>query len=59
MGHDPGRALSALRLTLGRWTTRDDIEQAAHQIAAGTVVAHPTALLRPLPLVKAFLPLTQ
>jgi cysteine desulfurase len=45
MGHDPGRALSALRLTLGRWTTRDDIEQAAHQIAAGTLVAHPTAML--------------
>ena len=45
MGHDPGRALSALRLTLGRWTTRDDIEQAAHQIAAGAVAAHPTAML--------------
>jgi len=39
MGHDPGRALSALRLTLGRWTTRDDVDQAAHQIAAGTLVA--------------------
>jgi cysteine desulfurase len=37
MGHGPGRALSALRLTLGRWTTRDDIEQAAHQIAAGAL----------------------
>jgi cysteine desulfurase len=45
MRHDPGRALSALRLTLGRWTTRDDIEQAAHQIAAGTLVAHLTAML--------------
>jgi cysteine desulfurase len=45
MRHDPGRALSALRLTLGRWTTRDDIEQAAHHIAAGTLVAHPTATL--------------
>jgi len=45
MGRDPGRALSALRLTLGRWTTRDDIEQAAHQIAAGTLIAHPTAML--------------
>jgi cysteine desulfurase len=44
MGHDPGRALSALRLTLGRWTTRDDIEQAAHQIAAGVLAAHPTAM---------------
>jgi len=47
MRHDPGRALSALRLTLGRWTTRDDIEQAAHHIAAGTLVAHPTATLLP------------
>ena len=45
MGHDPGRALSALRLTLGRWTTRDDIEQAAHQIAAGALAAHQTAML--------------
>ena len=44
MGHDPGRALSALRLTLGRWTTRDDIEQAAHQIAAGALAAHQTAM---------------
>jgi cysteine desulfurase len=47
MRHDLGRALSALRLTLGRWTTRDDIEQAAHHIAAGILVAHPTATLRP------------
>lgn len=39
MGYDPGRALSALRLTLGRWTTLDDIEQAAQQIAAGALVA--------------------
>jgi len=47
MGHDPGRALSALRLTLGRWTTRDDIGHAAHQIAAAVRAADPT---RPLPL---------
>ena len=45
MGHNPGRALSALRLTLGRWTTRDDIEQAAHQLAAGALAAHQTAML--------------
>src|SRR5215207_4996473 len=44
MRHDAGRALSALRLTLGRWTTRDDIEQAAHQIVAGTQAAHQTAM---------------
>jgi len=47
MGHDRGRALSALRLTLGRWTTRDDIGHAAHQIAAAVLAADPT---RPLPL---------
>jgi cysteine desulfurase len=46
MGHDPGRALSALRLTLGRWTTRDDIEHAADQIASAVRAADPTA--RPL-----------
>lgn len=45
MGHDPGRALSALRLTLGRWTTRDDIEKAAHQIAAEALATHPIAML--------------
>jgi cysteine desulfurase len=45
MGHDPSRARSALRLTLGRWTTRDDIEQAAHQIAAKALAAHPIAML--------------
>ena len=44
MGHDPGRARSALRLTLGRWTTRDNIEQAARQIAAGALAAHPAAM---------------
>jgi cysteine desulfurase len=34
MGHDKDRAASALRLTLGRWTTRDEIEAAATQIVA-------------------------
>ncbi|MQA88589.1 MAG: aminotransferase class V-fold PLP-dependent enzyme [Streptosporangiales bacterium] len=34
MGHDPGRGLSALRLTLGRWTARDEVERAAEQLAA-------------------------
>jgi hypothetical protein len=48
MGHDAGRAASALRLTLGRWTTREDIGHAAHQIAAAVLAAGPTA--RPLPL---------
>jgi cysteine desulfurase len=41
MGYDPDRALSALRLTIGRWTTRDDIEQAAQEIAAGALAASP------------------
>jgi cysteine desulfurase len=44
MGHDPDRALSALRLTIGRWTTRDDIEQAAREIAAEALAAHRTAM---------------
>lgn len=34
MGHPAERALAALRLTLGRWTTHQDIQQAAEQIAA-------------------------
>ena len=33
MGHDKDRASSALRLTAGRWTTRDDAEAAAAAIA--------------------------
>jgi cysteine desulfurase len=44
MGQDPGRALSALRLTLGRWTTHDDIEQAAQQIAARAPVSNSAGL---------------
>jgi cysteine desulfurase len=35
MRHEPDRALSALRLTLGRWTTAEEVERAARQIAAG------------------------
>jgi cysteine desulfurase len=37
MGQPPGRALAALRFSLGRWTTASEVEQAAHQIAAGVV----------------------
>ena len=33
MPHDRGQALSALRLSLGRWTTRPDVEHAAEAIA--------------------------
>jgi cysteine desulfurase len=33
MPHDRGQALSALRLSLGRWTTRPDAERAAEAIA--------------------------
>jgi cysteine desulfurase len=33
MPHDRGQALSALRLSLGRWTTRPDVERAAEAIA--------------------------
>jgi cysteine desulfurase len=38
MGHPPERALAALRLSLGRWTTATEVDQAAQLIAAG--VAH-------------------
>jgi cysteine sulfinate desulfinase/cysteine desulfurase-like protein len=34
MGLSPGRARSAIRLTLGRWTTETDVEQAAATLAA-------------------------
>ncbi|CRK57743.1 Cysteine desulfurase [Alloactinosynnema sp. L-07] len=34
MGHPPGRALAALRLTLGRSTTAEDIQHAATQLTA-------------------------
>ncbi|MFF9126319.1 cysteine desulfurase family protein [Streptomyces sp. NPDC014889] len=34
MGIDPARALEAVRLSLGRWTTRDEILEAATAIAA-------------------------
>jgi cysteine desulfurase len=32
MGLEPARALAALRLSLGRWTTPDDIRRAADLI---------------------------
>ncbi len=37
MGQHPERALAALRLSLGRWTTAIEIDRAAQQIAAGVV----------------------
>jgi cysteine desulfurase len=33
MGHDADHALGALRLTLGRWTSQADVDQAADHIA--------------------------
>jgi cysteine desulfurase len=33
MGMSRARALGALRLTLGRWTTEDDVERAASLLA--------------------------
>jgi cysteine desulfurase len=41
---DRDQALSALRLSLGRWTTRPDVERAADAIA---MTAH--RVLAPLP----------
>jgi cysteine desulfurase len=33
MGHDPSRALGAVRLSLGRWSTAADIDKAATALA--------------------------
>ena len=43
MGHDRDRALAALRLSVGRWTTHRDVKAAAEQIidAARAFLAHP------------------
>jgi cysteine desulfurase len=45
MPRDRGQALSALRLSLGRWTTRPDVERAAEAIAtaAHCLLTHPAA----------------
>jgi cysteine desulfurase len=40
MGYSPGRALGALRLTLGRWSSKEEVEQAA------TLLARTIATLR-------------
>ncbi|MGW5123030.1 cysteine desulfurase family protein [Streptomyces sp. NPDC004069] len=42
MGVDPARALEAVRLSLGRWTTRDEIEVAAAAIAAAATATDTT-----------------
>jgi cysteine desulfurase len=34
MGLDPGRALGAVRLSLGRWSTADEVERAAEALAS-------------------------
>ena len=34
MGIDAGRAMSAIRLSLGRWTDTNDVQHAANQLAA-------------------------
>jgi cysteine desulfurase len=42
MGLDTGRALGAVRLSLGRWSTGADIETvAAALISAALTVSHP------------------
>ncbi|MXM67653.1 aminotransferase class V-fold PLP-dependent enzyme [Streptomyces sp. HUCO-GS316] len=45
MGLDDARALSALRLSLGRWTTGEDIDLAARLLAAAAATG-PTAQVR-------------
>jgi cysteine desulfurase len=42
MPHDRGQAVSPLRLSLGRWTTRSDVERAAEAVA--TAAHHLLAL---------------
>jgi len=39
MGQPPERAVAALRLTLGRWTTAEDVERAARLIAARALLS--------------------
>jgi len=34
MGIDAGRAMSAIRLSLGRWTDTNDVQHAVNQLAA-------------------------
>jgi cysteine desulfurase len=41
MGLEPDRALAALRLTLGRWSTHPEVERAARLIAARVAAGHP------------------
>jgi cysteine desulfurase len=43
MGLDPDRSLAAVRLSLGRWTTRDDVDQAADLIIAQATTQPPQA----------------
>nr|WP_248297103.1 hypothetical protein [Streptomyces sp. S1D4-11] len=38
MGLDPDRALGAVRLSLGRWTSEKDIETAAAALIGATAV---------------------
>jgi cysteine desulfurase len=45
MGVQRTRALGALRLTLGRWSTTDEVERAAHLLAQ-TIRAMPTPASR-------------
>ena len=39
MGHSRTRALAAVRLTLGRWSTFEEMEAAATAIAAAALTA--------------------
>ncbi len=41
MGLSPRRSLAALRLSLGRWSTREDVDRAAELITARATVAEP------------------
>lgn len=47
MGLDRDRALAALRLSLGRWTTTTDIDNAAQLLTAAAHQVHPSAEYTP------------
>lgn len=46
MGYPVERALGAVRLSLGRWTTREDIGRAADLLVAGYMAATPSPALQ-------------
>ncbi len=44
MGQPPERAVAALRLSIGRWTTSTEVDEAARLIAAGVAILDPAVV---------------